>query len=128
MALSIEIKAIDRTKEAIDSILDNLKKSGKNAVEIAESVNDTIRSSVEDTVNTTNQNLKRAGESVDDLGGKVKGLSASIAGVAGIAWGGMAFLKQMTKVRSEIQNTEASLRVFLGSAQKASSFLQEQGP
>lgn len=43
--------------------------------------------------------------------------------IAGIGSAG-AFVKQMFNVRSEMQNTEAMLRVFLGSAEKANDFFK----
>lgn len=104
------LQAMAQANKAFETLKDYAEQSGN---------------SIDQALNNMSETARYQGAAVDELGGKFKGLAANIAGVAGIAWGGMQFLKQMTKVRSEIQNTEASLRVFLGSTAKASSFLSE---
>ncbi|MBQ7143207.1 MAG: hypothetical protein IJR84_09170 [Bacteroidaceae bacterium] len=60
------------------------------------------------------------GEKMEDAITRIGGAFTKIVG-AGAAAG---FVKQIFNVRSEMQNTEAMLRVFLGSAEKADSFFK----
>lgn len=57
---------------------------------------------------------------MDDALSKIGNIFTRLVG-AGTAAG---FVKEMFNVRSEMQNTEAMLRVFLGSAEKADSFFK----
>lgn len=68
----------------------------------------------------TSHVVSSAGQ-MDDAISKIGGAFTRIAGAAGAG----AFIKEMFNVRSEMQNTEAMLRVFLGSAEKAASFFKQ---
>lgn len=69
--------------------------------------------------------FKDVSNAAKGIEGSLKGVAAQLFSIAGISWGAMAFVRQMVQVRSEMQNTEASLKVFLGSAEKASKFMEE---
>ena len=64
---------------------------------------------------------EREAEGLDSVFGK---LAKTVGGI--FAFGQMKnFVQQVVAVRSEFQNTEASFKVFLGSAEKASGFMKE---
>lgn len=77
--------------------------------------------SMEDRMNDVANSVVNGGNSMDTALLKVGSTFASIVGAGSAA----AFVKQMFNVRSEMENTEASFRVFLGAAEKAASFMKE---
>lgn len=68
---------------------------------------------------TTTSIVQDAGR-MDDAISKIGGAFTKIAGMSAAG----AFVKQIFNVRSEMQNTEATLRVMLGSAEKADAFFK----
>lgn len=76
---------------------------------------------MEKRMETASSNVVGSAGQMDDAISKIGGAFTRIVG-AGAAAG---FVKQMFNVRSEMQNTEAMLRVFLGSTEKAASFFKQ---
>lgn len=76
---------------------------------------------MERRTDTLTSNVVSSAGRMDDAISKIGGAFTRIAGAAGAG----AFVKEMFNVRSEMQNTEAMLRVFLGSAEKASAFFKQ---
>lgn len=76
---------------------------------------------MEKRMETASSNVVSSAGQMDDAISKIGGAFTRIVG-AGAAAG---FVKQMFNVRSEMQNTEAMLRVFLGSTEKAAAFLKQ---
>lgn len=76
---------------------------------------------MEKRMETASSNVVSSAGQMDDAISKIGGAFTRIVG-AGAAAG---FVKQMFNVRSEMQNTEAMLRVFLGSTEKAASFFKQ---
>ncbi len=76
---------------------------------------------MEKRMETVSSNVVSNAGQMDDAISKIGGAFTRIVG-AGAAAG---FVKQMFNVRSEMQNTEAMLRVFLGSTEKAASFFKQ---
>lgn len=68
---------------------------------------------------------EQAGVGIDQAIGRAKSLAASMAGIAGLSFGGMALINQIKNVRSEMQNTEAMFKVFLKSGERASAFMTQ---
>ena len=75
---------------------------------------------MERRMDSVTSNVVSSAGQMDDAISKIGSAFTRIAG-AGAATG---FVKQMFNVRSEMQNTEAMLRVFLGSAEKADQFFK----
>lgn len=76
-----------------------------------------IRQSVKSTVNDSKKDF-------DGLKGSFKELSKLAAGIF-TANAAKDFITQMIAVRSELKDTETSFKVFLGSAERASGFMEE---
>lgn len=76
---------------------------------------------MEKRMETASSNVVSSAGQMDDAISKIGGAFTRIVG-AGAAAG---FVKQMFNVRSEMQNTEAMLRVFLGSTEKAAAFFKQ---
>lgn len=76
---------------------------------------------MEKRMETASSNVVSSARQMDDAISKIGGAFTRIVG-AGAAAG---FVKQMFNVRSEMQNTEAMLRVFLGSTEKAAAFFKQ---
>ncbi len=73
---------------------------------------------------TMERQAEQSGIALDKLSGKASNLAGALAGFAGISIGGAALVKQITDIRSEMQNTEAMFKVFLKSGEAASSFME----
>ena len=76
---------------------------------------------MERRMDSVTSNVVGSAGQMDDAISKIGGAFTRIAGAGAAA----SFVKQMFNVRSEMQNTEAMLRVFLGSAEKASAFFKQ---
>ena len=70
------------------------------------------------------QLTKRVEQDSESMGNTLGSLAKKIGIVFGIGQL-KSFMQQVIAVRSEFQNTEASFKVFLGSAEKAASFMKE---
>ena len=67
---------------------------------------------------------KESGSSIDDVATKL-GSVASLVGVSFGAAGVVSFAKKIYEVRSSMQDLESTMRVFLGSEEKAIEFTKE---
>lgn len=71
-----------------------------------------------------NKTAEQSGQGIDKVMEKLNGL-ASIAGVSFGAAGMAAFAKKIYEARSAMQDLESTMKVFLGSEEKAAKFTQE---
>ena len=71
-----------------------------------------------------NKTAEQSGQGIDEVMEKLNGL-ASIAGVSFGAAGMAAFAKKIYEARSAMQDLESTMKVFLGSEEKAAKFTQE---
>lgn len=71
-----------------------------------------------------NKTAEQSGQGIDKVMEKLNGL-ASIAGVSFGAAGMAAFAKKIYEARSAMQDLESTMKVFLGSGEKAAKFTQE---
>lgn len=121
------VEAVRIARQALDSVTDAADRSGASLDDILNELKEHTR-----LLNTNREAAIKNSEAIEEMTDKLEGLKGGAQGVAqelfsiaGISWGAMSFVKQMVEVRSEMQNTEASLKVFLGSAEKASKFMTE---
>ena len=71
-----------------------------------------------------NKTAEQSGQGIDKVMEKLNGL-ASIAGVSFGAAGMAAFAKKIYEARSAMQDLESTMKVFLGSEEKAAKFTKE---
>lgn len=71
-----------------------------------------------------NKTAEQSGQGIDKVMEKLNGL-ASIAGVSFGAAGMAAFAKKIYEARSAMQDLESTMKVFLGSGEKAAKFTKE---
>ena len=74
--------------------------------------------------NDLNDTAQQSGQGIDKVMEKLNGL-ASLAGVSFGAAGVAAFAKKIYEARSAMQDLESTMKVFLGSEEKAAKFTKE---
>ena len=79
---------------------------------------------IQDSGKTAEQTSQQIKSAVEGSAQSVDTLTKAFMKLGGIAAIG-GFVRQMFKIRAEFQDTEKSMQVFLGSAEKASKFMKE---
>lgn len=102
----------DKTRQGIESASQGVDGLSDGYEELIRA----IRSS-ESAMEQSGQSARRMSSDF----GSLQSVLAKIGGTAAL----VGFGKEIIKVRSEFQNTEASFKVFLGSAEKAAGFMKE---
>ncbi|MDR0836420.1 MAG: tape measure protein, partial [Tannerella sp.] len=102
----------DKTKQA-------LIQAGQNVDGLSRDYDELIR-----VIRASEAEMERSGQVAKQVGSDYNGLFSILKKVGGAA-ALVGFGKEIIKVRSEFQNTEAMFKVFLGDAEKAASFMQE---
>lgn len=85
-------------------------------------------SQLQEDANQSMAIIKGIGNQAEAEGARIDNIFNKVSKSVGISLAGISvgsFVKQMFQIRSEFQDTESSMRVFLGSADKAAKFMQE---
>ncbi|MBQ9639116.1 MAG: hypothetical protein IJV22_06140 [Bacteroidales bacterium] len=110
---------ISLTDESVTKVAKQIKEQFRQIGLSAEKAGSDIDREFSRVPSSLSETAKQA-DAVQVAFTKIGGTLSSLVGVGSA----MGFVKQVFSVRAEMQNTEAMLRVFLGSAEKANDFFK----